>query len=85
MTPTFVGAVQEHRSDTVLVNDSLINTFREVRDLETDPDKIAAYDEIIGNLETISYQSVILEKYVETSLTEDELIEVFRSKWRIRR
>ena len=84
LSPTFVQSVREHREDTALVNQSLIRTFQEEMDKDERPEAKAAYQEIINNLNTISHQSEILERYVWDELTEDELILVLRSKWRIK-
>lgn len=84
LSPTFVQSVREHRDDTVLVNQSLILTFQEEMDKDERPEAKAAYQEIINNLNMISHQSEILEKYVWEELTEEELILVLRSKWRIK-
>lgn len=84
LSPSFVQATKEHRADTFLVNDSLIATFQEEMDKDDRPEAKAAYQEIINNLNTISHQSTILERYVWSELTEDELILVLRSKWRIK-
>ena len=82
LSPTFVQSMREHRQDTQLVNQSLVRTFQEEMDKDERPEAKAAYQEIINNLNTISHQSWVLEKYVWHELTEDELILVIRSKWR---
>jgi hypothetical protein len=51
-------------------------------DKDERPEAKAAYQEIINNLNTISRQADVLNKYVWEELTEDELILVLRSKWR---
>ncbi len=81
---TFVQSMREHREDTMLVNQSLVRTFQEEMDKNERPEAKAAYQEIINNLNTISHQSEILERYVWDKLTEDELMLVLRSKWRIK-
>lgn len=82
LTPTFVQSIQEHRQDTQLVNDSLIATFQEEMDKENRPEVRNAYLEIIENLNIIVYQSEVLEKYIWKNLTEKELIQILKSKWR---
>lgn len=82
LSPTFVQSMREHREDTTLVNESLVSAFQEEMDKEERPEAKAAYQEIINNLNTISHQSEILERYVWDQLTEDELMLVLRSKWR---
>ena len=84
LSPTFVQSMREHREDTVLVNQSLVRTFQEKMDKDERPEAKAAYQEIINNLNAITHQSEILERYVWDKLTEDELILVLRSKWRIK-
>ena len=84
LTPTFVQAIQEHRADTMAVNQSLIATFQEEMQAETRPEAKKAYQEIITNLSTISHQADLLHRYVRDSMTEDDLIMVIRSKWRIK-
>lgn len=82
LTPTFVQSIREHRQDTVLVNQSLISALQEEMEAESRPEVKEAYQEIINNLSTISHQAEILEKYVWNKMTEEELIEVLRAKWR---
>lgn len=82
LNATFVQAVQEHRQDTVLVNQSLINALQEEMENENRPAAKVAYQEIINNLQAISHQAEILEKYTWNELTEDELAMVLRAKWR---
>ncbi|MHA2279503.1 MAG: hypothetical protein ACXAC5_01240 [Promethearchaeota archaeon] len=84
LSPTFVQAVQEHRQDTMSVNQSLILTFQEEMEAETRPEAKAAYQEIINNLSTVSHQADLLHRYLQRNMTEDELIMVLRSKWRIK-
>lgn len=84
LSPTFVQAVKEHRTDIFLVNNSLIATFQEEMDKDERPEAKTAYQEIIDNLNTISHQSEILERYVWDKLTEAELVFVLRLKWRIK-
>lgn len=84
LSPIFVHSVREHREDTELVNRSLVRTFQEEMDQEERLEAKTAYQEIINNLNTISHQSEILERYVWDELTEDELILVLRSRWRIK-
>lgn len=82
LSPTFVQSMREHREDTLLVNESLVRTFQEEMDNDERTEAKAAYREIINNLNTISHQSEVLERYVWNKLTEEELILVLRSKWR---
>ena len=82
LSPNFVQSMREHREDTLLVNQSLVRTFQEEMDNNERSEAKAAYQEIINNLNTISHQSEVLEKYVWNGLTEEELILVLRSKWR---
>lgn len=82
LSPHFVQSMREHREDTTLVNESLVRTFQEEMDKDERPEAKAAYQEIINNLNTITHQSEILDRYVWEDLTEDELILVLRSKWR---
>lgn len=84
LSPIFVQSMREHREDTMLVNESLVRTFQEEMNKDERPEAKAAYQEIINNLKTISHQSEILERYVWDKLTEDELMLVLRSKWRIK-
>lgn len=84
LSPHFIQAMREHRNDTELVNQSLIRTFQEEMDKDDRPDAKAAYREIINNLNIVSHQSAILQRYVWDKLTEDEFILVLRSKWRIK-
>lgn len=84
LSPHFVQSMREHREDTLLVNQSLVRTFQEEMDKDDRPEAKAAYREIINNLNVISHQASILERYVWNNLTEDELILVLRSKWRIK-
>lgn len=84
LSPTFVQSMREHREDTILVNESLVRTFQEEMDEDERPEAKAAYQEIINNLNTITHQSEILERYIWDNLTEDELMLVLRSKWRIK-
>ncbi len=84
LSPYFVKAMREHRADTKLVNQSLVRTFQEEMDKDERTEAKAAYQEIINNLNTISHQSKVLERYVWEELTEDELALVLRSKWRIK-
>jgi hypothetical protein len=51
---------------------------------ETRPEAKAAYQEIINNLSTVSHQADLLHRYLQRNMTEDELIMVLRSKWRIK-
>ena len=83
LSNTFITAVREHRQDTVLVNQSLINTFVTEKEKETRPEAIIAYDEIINNLKTVSHQAEILDQFIWSELTEDELASFLRSKWRV--
>ncbi len=83
LSPYLVQSIREHREDTLLVNQSLVRTFQEEMDKDERPEAKAAYQEIINNLNMVSHQSEILEKYVWEELTEEELIIVLRSKWRI--
>lgn len=84
LSPYFVQGIREHREDTLLVNLSLVQTFQEEMDKDERPEAKAAYQEIINNLNTLSHQSDVLERYVWDKLTEEELILVLRSKWRIK-
>lgn len=84
LSPNFIQATREHREDTVLVNQSLVRTFYDEMNKENRPEAKAAYQEIINNLKTIAHQSEVLERYVWEELTEEELILVLRSKWRIK-
>lgn len=84
LSPIFVQAVQEHRHDTMAVNQSLILTFQEEMEAENRPEAQAAYQEIINNLSTVSHQADLLHRYLQRNMTEDELIMVLRSKWRIK-
>ena len=84
LSPTFVQSMREHREDTMLVNESLVRTFQEEMDKDERPDAKVAYQEIINNLNTISHQSDILERYVWDKLTEDEFVLILRYKWRIK-
>lgn len=84
LSPHFVQSMREHQEDTALVNQSLVRTFQEEMDKDDRPEAKAAYREIINNLNIISHQASILERYVWNKLTEDELILVLRSKWRIK-
>lgn len=84
LSPEFVQGIREHREDTLLVNRSLVQTFQEEMDNDERPEAKAAYQEIINNLNTISHQAEILDKYIWSELTEEELILVLRSKWRIK-
>ena len=84
LSSTFVNAMREHNQDTRLVNGSLVSTFQEEMNSETRPEARAAYQEIINNLNTISHQAEVLDRYVWKNLTEKELALVLRSKWRVK-
>ena len=80
--PEFVKAVQEHKNNTFLVTDSLIQTFQDEMAKETRPEAIDAYQEIIDNLIKISHESDVLNRYVWQELSEEELIKILQSNWK---
>lgn len=82
LSPHFANAVKQHREDTLAVNQSLVATFQEEMDKDDRSEAKEAYQEIINNLNAISYQSQIIERYIWENLTEDELILVLRTRWR---
>ena len=82
LNPTFVRAVQEHKNNTFLVTDSLIQTFQDEMAKETRPEAIDVYQEIIDNLTEISHESDILNKYVWNQISEEELIKILQSNWK---
>lgn len=82
LNPTFVQSMREHRQDTMLVNNALIDTFQKEMDKDDRPEAKSAYQKIINNLKTISHQSEVLEKYIWNNLTEEELILILKTKWR---
>lgn len=84
LSSSFVNAVREHKDDTRWVNDSLVLTFQEEMQKENRPEAQAVYQEIINNLNAITHQADVLDRYVWNNLTEDELIMVLRSKWRVK-
>lgn len=81
--PNFVTTVQDHKTITVETNEALLGTIGEECAATTNPDQLAACDDLLERIRTISRQAIAIEKYVMQNLNEEELALYMRAKWRI--
>lgn len=80
LSPVFVQSLHEHKRNTQTVNNSLIETFKEEQSKETRSEAIKAYQEIMDNLNSITNEAEVLDKYMLNNLSEKELIALYKKQ-----
>ena len=78
----FMNVVQDHKELTVETNDALIASVRDDMQGITDPDAIKGAEELIERLEMMQEQSKVIYEYVFTTLDQDLLSRLLKSKWK---
>jgi hypothetical protein len=76
----FIQALHEHKQNTQTVNNSLVATYKEEQAKENRPEAIKAYQEIIDNLNSVTHEAEVLDGYMLNTLSEEELIALFKKQ-----